>query len=170
MLGLKRRRHSEEDVELDMVPIMNMFLVLIPFLLMSASFLQLKAINTSVPVLSESNSDNDLIKKDKNIKLTVIVEINKKGIHISATSENAPEDVINKIEKNINKENGKAYPIEELGVCLSDIKKAYPKSDTVIIIPEKSVIYETIIKTMDIARYSKESPMFPKVVLSGKVG
>ena len=38
----RRKAKTEEEVEVNMVPIMNMFLVLIPFLLMSASFLAFK--------------------------------------------------------------------------------------------------------------------------------
>ncbi|MBU0996119.1 MAG: biopolymer transporter ExbD [Proteobacteria bacterium] len=170
MLGRgRKRRKSEDDVELDMVPIMNMFLVLIPFLLMSASFFHLKAINTSVPVLS-NGENNDAIKPDDTVKLTLIVEIKKDGIHLSASSDNAEENILAGIEKTFRITGKNDYPFDEFSTCLRDIKARYPKSDTVIIIPEKSVIYETIIQTMDVARYSKESPMFPKVVLSGKVG
>jgi biopolymer transport protein ExbD len=43
-------RQAEEEPELNMIPIMNMFMVLIPFLLMSASFFHIKAINTSIPI------------------------------------------------------------------------------------------------------------------------
>ena len=164
------RRQMDEDVELDMVPIMNMFLVLIPFLLMSASFLQMKAINTSVPVLSSGENTQELNTKDSKIKLTIIVELKENNIHVSATSDNAPEEILNKIDKKIGKKNSGSYPVDELGNFLKDIKVNYPESDTVIIIPEESIVYETIIKTMDIARYSGENPMFPKVVLSGKIG
>ncbi len=85
-------------------------------------------------------------------------------------SDNASEGVTDGLEKELRMEKGNTYPLEKLGICLQNIKKDYPASDTVIIIPGESIIYETIIQTMDIARYSKETPMFPKVVLSGKVG
>ena len=58
---IRIRNRMEDDNEVNMVPIMNMFLVLIPFLLMSASFLHLKAINTSIPILG--NTDNKSIKQ-----------------------------------------------------------------------------------------------------------
>ncbi len=172
-LTRSRRRKAEEDTDLDMVPIMNMFLVLIPFLLMSASFFHLKAINTSVPVLS-APATNDMSDEEKktvpDIKLTVIVELKEKGIHLSVLSDAVDEGVLNSLSAEIPKKRGTAYPLDKLLISLENIKKQYPKSDTIIIIPQDTVVYDTIIQTMDIARYSNETPLFPKVVLSGKVG
>jgi biopolymer transport protein ExbD len=54
---LRLKRKEMEDGEPNLVPIMNMFLVIIPFLLMSASFYQIKAVNTSIPVLSSGGED-----------------------------------------------------------------------------------------------------------------
>ena len=64
---LRLKRREMEDVEPNMVPIMNMFLVLIPFLLMSASFYHIKAVNTSIPVLAEG-----IDKKVKFLKILLI--------------------------------------------------------------------------------------------------
>lgn len=165
----RRRKNSDDDVELDMVPIMNMFLVLIPFLLLSASFFHLKAINTSVPVLSDA-SGSSTSAKNTDIKLTVIVEIKEKGIKLSTMSDSADEDVLSSLDREILKKRGNAYPLDQLAVYLEEIKTQYPKSDTVIIIPHGTVVYDTIIQAMDIARYSRENPLFPKVIISGKVG
>ena len=72
-LGQRRRTSGDISVEIDMVPIMNMFLVLIPFLLMSANFLPLNVINTSVPVKSSSPVD-DTISKKSEIRITAVVK------------------------------------------------------------------------------------------------
>ena len=164
----RNRKRGNENTELDMVPLMNMFLVLIPLLLLSASFFHLRAINTSVPVLSET--EDDVSKKEAEIRLAVIVEIKAKGIHVSAISDTAEDEVLKGLDRAIEKAEGDEYPLDQLAVCLGDIKKRYPASDTIIIIPDERVIYDTIVQTMDVARYSSESPLFPKVVLSGKVG
>jgi biopolymer transport protein ExbD len=163
----KKRSKSPEETDLDVVPVMNMFLVLIPFLLMFASFFHLKVINTSVPVLSET-MDEAKIKKSE-IKLTVVVEIKSTKICVSAISDEIKEDALKNLESTIDrKEENESMALLE--VSLKKIKADYPASDTVIIIPEDDVIYDTIIQTMDVARYSNENPLFPKVVLSGKVG
>jgi len=168
----RRRLQSAEDVDVDMVPIMNMFLVLIPFLLMSASFFQIKAINTSVPVQAENNSTELATKTPKDIKVTVIVQIGQKGLDISAISDYAEYEDLMKLETRIAKVDKGEYPLDQMAAYLQKIKEIYPSSDTIIIIPDASVVYETIIQTMDIARYlgSSDIPLFPNVVLSGKVG
>jgi biopolymer transport protein ExbD len=163
----KKRSKSFEETDLDMVPVMNMFLVLIPFLLMFASFFHLKAINTSVPVLSEVT--DEITTKRNEIKLTVVVEIKSSQICISAISDEIKEDALKNLESTIDrKEENESMAL--LAASLKKIKADYPASDTIIIIPEDNVVYDTIIQTMDVARYSDENPLFPKVVLSGKVG
>ena len=80
----KGRRNSEEDTELNMIPIMNIFLVIIPFLLTSVSFFHIKAISTSVPVMADSTQVSAVPEKTK---MTVIVEMLKGEMRLSATAE-----------------------------------------------------------------------------------
>ncbi len=168
MLGLRgNRRKSDEDTDLDLVPIMNVFLVMVPLLLTSASFFNLKIINTSVPVLGNSES---VIAQESDIKLTVIVELEEEGIRLSALSDEADTEALNQVGTYFAKENTRQYPLDKLSSFLQKLKTQYPKSDTVIIIPEGSIIYDTIIQTMDVARYSNDVQLFPNVVISGKVG
>ncbi len=164
----RRKRHSEEDVEVNMVPIMNMFLVLIPFLLMSASFFHLKAINTSAPVQGEAMVSDD---KVQDIKVTVIAEIKKNMIQLSANSDAVLYEDLKKLEYQIKNKKQREYRFDQMTAVLQKIKQTYPKSDTVIIVPDRDVVYDTIIQAMDAARYSQNSPaLFPNVVLSGRVG
>ncbi len=164
----RRKRHTEEEIEVNMVPIMNMFLVLIPFLLMSASFFHLKAINTSAPVQGESVVSD---AAEKNRKVTVIAEIKKNRIQLTANSEAVLNEELKKLEYQIKNEKQKEYRFDQMTLVLQKIKESYPQSDTVIIIPDKDVVYDTIIQAMDAARYSQTSPaLFPNVVLSGRVG
>ena len=165
----RRRIKPAEDVELDMVPIMNMFLVLIPFLLLSASFFQMKAINTSVPVQAEVDASMSP-EKEKDIKVTVVVQIGKNGIDLSLISDLAEYEELMKWDTKIDKVNQDEYPLNQMAMYLQKIKETYPASDTLIIIPDGNVIYETIIQTMDVSRHLNDIPLFPNVVLSGKVG
>lgn len=166
----RRRRVEDEDIELDMVPIMNMFLVLIPFLLLSASFFHIKAINTSVPVLSSAENSAEVQPPVSDVKVTVIVELKEKAILLSAMSDELKYNELVKLEADIPVSDNEAYPIEDLAAHLKYIKSLYPKSDTLILVPTGSVLYGTIIQTMDLARSADSSELFPNVVLSGKVG
>jgi biopolymer transport protein ExbD len=151
-----------------MVPIMNMFLVLIPFLLMSASFLHLRAINTSAPVQGETTLSE---AKEKDKRVTVIAEIKNNRIQISANSESVRYEEMKRWKQKIKNGKQKEYRFDQMTLVLQKIKETYPLSDTVIIVPDRDVVYDTIIQAMDAARYSADSPsLFPNVVLSGRMG
>lgn len=170
--GRARRTQGDLDVEIDMVPVMNMFLVLIPFLLMSSNFLHLKAINTSVPVKSETSMRSE--SKVSEIEVTAIVEIQSGEIKLTASSDELNEDQLKKLDMTFAKadtrdnDNGD-YRLADLALALQEIKAKYPKSNTVILIPGEDVLYDTIVQTMDAARQMDETILFPNVVLSGAV-
>jgi len=169
MQGLRKRRHrGETEVDVDMVPIMNMFLVLVPFLLMSASFLHIKAINTSVPVLG-STANKPAI--NLNIKTTVVLELKKAAIDLSLNADALEPKVLAGWSRAFPKNGDDPFPFQILAEHLEQIKNAYPASDTLIIVPNGDVLYDTIIQTMDVARYREtETKLFPNVVISGKIG
>jgi biopolymer transport protein ExbD len=171
MSRLNRRRDAQEDVDIDMVPIMNMFLVLIPFLLLSANFIHLKAINTSVPVQAESSVSQQVEDKaEEKITVTMVVQISGDAIELSAMSPMLDSEVLDELKLKIVKETSDEYPFEKMALFLAGVKEKYPASDTVIVIPHKETLYDTIIQTMDAARRSDEKLLFPNVVLSSKVG
>ena len=47
------KRKKEKVPELDLVPIMNLVTILIPFLIMAAEFIQLAVIDSSAPPISD---------------------------------------------------------------------------------------------------------------------
>ena len=163
----KGRRRTDDDPELNMIPIMNIFLVIIPFLLTSVSFFHIKAISTSVPVLADSSHSTD---KKSEIKLTVIVEMQPTELHLSAISEELRSEELQEYDRRIKLKAAGIYPLSELNKYLQSLKNIYPTSDTLILIPDNTVIYESIIHAMDAARNFNESPLFPNVVLSGSLG
>ncbi len=163
----KGRRISDDDTELNMIPIMNIFLVIIPFLLTSVSFFHIKAISTSVPVMADSTHVS--VKPGK-IKLTVIVEMRPADMRLSATSEELDLQELEQFEQLIKLQAAGMYPLTELNEYLQSIKRTYPASDTLVLIPDETVVYESIIQAMDAARNFNDSPLFPNVVLSGSLG
>jgi len=170
-MALKRRRREQVgDDELELVPVMNMFLVLIPFLLLSASFYHIKAINTSVPVLASTSAHSSKTPAKSDAKVTVIVELKDKSVVLTATCDELSYNDLVKLETEIAVKNPDAYPMEDLAQHLLFIKDRYPKSDTLILVPTQQVVYGTIIQTMDTARSKNNAELFPNVVLSGKVG
>jgi len=162
------RRMSEEDTDLNMVPIMNLFMVLIPFLLMSASFLHIKAINTSIPVHSVARPDE--MRMVPETKVTVVLSLYNDRIELSAICEALSDEILSGFEHTVKKpvENEGAAPA--LMAVLKKIKTKYPASDTLLLVPDATILYDEIIHTMDIARNMKEDALFPNVVLAGSLG
>ncbi len=165
MMNSRFRNQEQQDVEIDMVPIMNMFLVLIPFLLISSSFLHLKVINTSIPVKSASTTE--LTPEQSEVKLTLMVALNKGVIEVKPSASELSDAQLKKLDFSVKRtDDDAAY--QELTARLSELKQTYPNSDTVILSPDDSVPYQDMIRLMDAARGpNPEDVLFGKVVLSG---
>ncbi len=170
MAGLGQRRRSSADLEceIDMVPIMNMFLVLIPFLLASSTTIFLHGINTSVPVMAETSTPIEQEKKSE-IKITATVKLGMKTIRLEATSAELPESKLKDMDAVVIKDASGEYQFSKLAESLAKIKELYPKSDTLILVPSDVILYDVIVKTMDVAREFNGKNLFPNVVISGQV-
>ena len=170
-LGSSHRQREEADTELNMVPIMNMFMVLIPFLLMSASFFHIRAINTSVPVHAQSAPiDNQAAEAKPQIKLTVIVELKEDQVRLSALSGELSAEALAELEKSFTKSADSEFSTESLGKYLAELKERYPASDTMLLIPDETISYEEIVQAMDCARVHADKELFPNVVITASLG
>ena len=147
----KGGRPDEEPVDLNMVPIMNLFLAMIPFLLSCAAFFQASVINASVPALSEGSADDQQEEPKKELKKIVLkLQITGDGFVLSADGDQ-PEEELKAIATKIPKKGGE-YDFERLAEKAKELHKKYDKSDTVLILPDKDVLYDHLIKTMDSVR------------------
>ena len=151
-----------------MIPIMNMFMVLIPFLLMSASFFHIKAINTSIPIHADTSSKATPEKKSR--KITVVLEINAANVRISALSDTPNDIQLTAMETVLPNSNGLELAVAAIAKHLKKMKQSYPDSDTMILIPDDAVTYREIVRAMDCARAYQSEVLFPNVVLSGSLG
>lgn len=171
MAQLGRKRQKEEvDTELNMVPIMNMFMVLIPFLLMSAAFYHIKAVNTSIPVHGNKSAGSSPVKEKEDIKITVVLALKAEKINISALSDELAPEALAELETTIERPSGADLSAGALTDFLKMIKNRYPASDTLLLIPDDNISYDEIIQAMDCARNRDTEALFPNVVLSGSLG
>jgi len=164
---IRQKRSVDTDTDIDMVPIMNMFLVLIPFLLSSASFFDINAINTSVPV-RQTNVDSENTKMDTTQTIIPVIELQAGTIELYALSDQVEPKALEKWDMSFEKQ-GDHFPLLDIQRYLQEMKKQYPKSDTILVIPDDDILYESIIQTMDLARNATQDQLFPNVVLSDKI-
>jgi biopolymer transport protein ExbD len=125
-------------VELDLLPMMNVFIVLIPMLLTSAVFLKVTVIDTNVPSANTSASTENA---GESLSLAITIKddyfvVEGKGIEsrvIARKDADAPA---------------------KLATALADVELAHPDNQDVIIISEPKTRYQDIIAVMDVARAS----------------
>ena len=71
---MARKKIKEEVPEPNLVPVMNLVMLLIPFLLMASAFFEVAIINVSAPKVASGPSSDDTPKDDKpKLNLTVVV-------------------------------------------------------------------------------------------------
>jgi len=133
-----RRARYPENVELDITAFMNLMVILVPFLLITAVFTHLTVLDINLPTHSQSN---DSTKNKKTFEINVI--IGKKYFVVS--------DNRNRIIKKI-----KTYTtgghFKILNNVLKQIKSSYPEKTNITILSQQNSSYESLIKTMDSVR------------------
>lgn len=173
------QRRETEEVDLNLIPIMNLFVALIPFLLLSAVFFHLRVIKGSVPAATEGQTD--IAKGEDMVTMTVQIDP-EEGFHISASSSTLPPSVVNPLAKTIKRNSDGTYNYAALSDYMRSIKRKWDKSDTVIIVADPRVKYKELVATMDAAREmeievdvgggkkrKQRYQMFPRVVVSSLV-
>ena len=168
-----RYRVAKEEVEVNLIPVMNLFVTLIPFLLLAAAFYHVGVIATSLP--SQTDESSDIAADRKSV--TVNLQIEPESIQVSASNAVLEEETLAELSITIPKTD-KGFDLELLGKALHEIKLRYQNSDTVIVLPSDDTEYQDIVRILDASReriFNKGTedelkvPLFPVVVLSRKV-
>ena len=169
-----RKKKDEADEELNLTPIMNLFVVMIPFLLFSATFYQVSIINASVPTIAEGALEAGQSEKVMN----VILQMGSNGYELMGNGEQVTLQELESVRKAIPKRQN-TFDVQALNGVLAQVKWRFPKGKTLILVPEKNISYEHIVATMDAARWSRtktengittdRSILYSNVVLSSVV-
>lgn len=138
---------SEDAQDLNVIPVMNLFMVLIPFLLLGATFFHIGVIPTSTPTLSPSESDVPKTPKTVAVNLEVTEDL----IRISAASVSLTPDELDELAGEWPKKSGK-YQVDALQQALVDIKNQYPESNTITVLPHEELNYQDLVGILDKTR------------------
>lgn len=149
----QRKRRALINPDLDLLPIMNLFMVLIPFLLLSAVFVKIAVIDIYLPQPSTATTKNG----GKKPLEMLTIHITNKGFAFSGLGKSLPK---------INKRDGN-YDFSALTKSLQGLKQQYPESGEVILLFMANTPYETVVKTMDSSRETVQNKetikLFPTV-------
>jgi len=165
--------HKPKIEDLDLIPLMNLFVTMIPLLLLTAAFYHIGMVSVSVPTQSDDVSDLPVDRAS----VTMNVQITTNGYTLTASSGSLSEAELKSLDAVIPKRKGK-YDIKKLNTYLEKVKRRYEQSDTIMVIPAPKVKYQDMVNAMDAARYmevattsgkKRKMALFPVVVVSSLV-
>ena len=134
------RRRTREPAELDMTTFLNLMVVLVPFLLITAVFSSITIVELSLP-----SANSGAPPTDPGFRVEVIVR--DEGLEITNGSA-----VIAAIP-NVDDE----YDMETLSEYLMSLKRDHPEKDDASVLLEPDIPYDYLIRVMDVVR-SAELP------------
>jgi len=144
--------------ELDLAPIMNLVTILIPFLLFSASFVSLAAIDSAIPAIGPTP---DSESADPSLDLSL--EVDNRGYQLRASQPLAGQRTF--FARSGRSDEPDDWPAADLTAAPQHIKETFPDEDTLILLPESTLPYEVLIHTMD-AAHGDRGELFPAVVMA----
>lgn len=188
----RSRKDISVEQELNLAPIMNMVIILIPLLLLSIVFLKVGVINITAPKLSMGPPSDTPPPEEEPLNLSVAV--NDKGFRIAATGAVLPEmpgcpvpgptvcldeqgvdvasqyDKARKMMSSGDVQGGEAemekalaaYNWKELYNQLVRIKGQYKDETIINISADPDVPYAAIVRVMDVARFKLDKDSYGK--------
>jgi hypothetical protein len=172
-MAVKKKR-VEEPEDVNLVPIMNLVTILIPFLLMAIQFVSLAVIDSTLPAIGPPSTETP--DDEKPLNLSVI--ISDEGYTVAGAEavlkaeEGAEGPTIPCDEAGC--PNASSYDTKELRRILNLVKDEYPNDENMILVPESRITYEVLVVTMDASRDDPETKvdgkprlLFPFVVIAG---
>ena len=139
----KRKSHREAvSAELDLMPMLNVFITIIPLLLLSAAFVPVSVIKTTLP---SSDAQPAEAPETEHVDLSVYVRPDAYIIEFNG-------QVTNTIARSGDAADTTEAAQAELSQVLKEIAAAHPDHHEVTIYSLPTTRYEEIIQVMDVSR------------------
>ncbi len=135
---MRGRHHNHDTAELNITAFMNLMVILVPFLLITAVFSRLAILELNLPGSSDEPAD----PQQQAFQLEVIVR--KDRIEIGDRNQGL-------IGVFPNSEDGN-YDYAALSDKLAEIKQRYPSKTDASILLESDIAYDTLVQVMDRVR------------------
>jgi biopolymer transport protein ExbD len=137
-----RKRHAGYrqfvEADLDIMPLMNLFVVLIPMLLLSAVFVNLAVVDMHLP------PSDAALEASRQAQLELAVTID--GTRYTVESKRTKRRVIERDDPEV--------ADEELGNVLRAIAQKHPDNEEIMLVSQGNTPYQELIRLMDISRES----------------
>ncbi len=151
-----RRHRRNETAELNITAFMNLMVILVPFLLITAVFSRLAILELNLP----GSSSEPVPPQEQAFQLEVIVRQEK--IEVGDRNQGLLGVYPNDVD---------GYDYEALRTKLEELKERYPKKSEASILLEQDIAYDTLVQVMDTVRVMEEidddsvvrSDLFPDI-------
>jgi len=130
-----RRRSKEQPNELDVTTFLNLMVVLVPFLLITAVFSRIAIVELNLPSTSGSSASQEDV-----FRLEVIVR--ESGLEVGNG-----KSVIAALPKKEGE-----YDLETLSNYVVSLKEDYPTTESASVLLEPTIPYDYLIQVMDVVR------------------
>ena len=135
------RRRVTEPTELDVTTFLNLMVVLVPFLLITAVFSRITIVELDLPTSASTPSPNDPAFRVEVIVRDSGLEITNGRMVIAA---------IPKVEEE--------YDLQTLGEHMLALKHDHPNIDEASVLLEPEIPYDYLIQVMDVVRSAEIQP------------
>lgn len=136
-MKLVKRRHVQETVELNITAFLNLMVILVPFLLITAVFSRITVLELNLP------SKNAVAKQEEKIKLSLELVVRNNSFEVR----DANLGRIKYLPRKNGETNWKTFTD-----VLVEIKTRFPEEDSISLLLEPKINYKTLIKVMDNVR------------------
>ena len=134
-------RRNVETAELNITAFMNLMVILVPFLLITAVFSRLTVLELNLP----GSSSEPVDPQDQTFQLEIIVRQDK--IEVGDRNQGL---------LGIYPNNDAGYDYVALAEKLAQLKERYPTKTDASILLEQDIAYDTLVQVMDTVRVSQE--------------
>lgn len=176
----KNERASKAIGPPNLIPVLNLVTILIPFLLLTVHFVHLAVVDSSLPSIEPRRAER--IEADpETLRLTVA--ITDRGFVVggnAALLASGPDELQRPVDggalaPTIPLADDGSHDLVALTELMVRIKAEFPDEDTVILLPEPEIPFDTIIATLDATRdhlpvgAEARELLFPSPVFAGGV-
>lgn len=132
----RRERHKEQE-ELNITAFMNLMVILVPFLLITAVFSRLAVLELNLP-----SSDSTLAEEQEpefQLEVTIrdsLIEVGDRNVGTLSRIDNTQD----------------GYDFEELSGYLQRVKQQFPDEANATILLEQDIPYDVLVQVMDTVR------------------
>ena len=137
MAGLLNRRRHHETADINITAFMNLMVILVPFLLITAVFSRVSVLELNLP--GPSAESNDEIESALNLEVTVretAIEVGDRRTGLLKRIKRGPD----------------GHDYQALSSFLKQVKARAPKVDEATLLLEPDIPYDVLVQVMDAVR------------------